>query len=98
MKLKFFREQRKAILKAEEFVQQLPPDTQWMLSVTEQDKDACLNIWVQPGEVDDFRRVLGLSNYSYKATDCITYQVGDLFVSIIELGGENDREQPADSD
>jgi len=97
MKLKFFREQRKAILKAEEFIQQLTPDVQWMLSVSEQDKDACLNIWVLPGEVDDFRRILGLSNYTYKETDCVTYQVGDLFVSIIELGGANDGAAPADA-
>jgi len=68
-----------------------------MLTVSEQHGDACLNIWVQPGEVDDFRRILGLSNYNYKATDCITYEVGYLWVSIIELGGENDREQPADA-
>ena len=87
-KLRFFREQRRAITLATELIEQLPEDMRWMLAVSEGHGDAQLNIWVQPGEIDDFRRVLGLSNYTYRETDCVTYYVGSLAVSLIE-GEEN---------
>ena len=85
-KVRHFPEQRKAILKALELIDNLPADNQWFFSISEIEDDAQLDIWVLPGEVEDFRRMLGLYDYECKETDYVTYIVDNLNVSIIEKG------------
>jgi len=83
-KVRHFPLQRRSILKAIELIDMLPADTHFYLTATEDPEDAQLHIWVMPGEVEDFRKFLGLYNYECKETDFVTYVVGHLNVSIIE--------------